>query len=57
MALQALAPYRDRADVNTAVEKALGWLGTVQNEDGSFSLEGEATAESCAQMVTALAAL
>ncbi len=57
MALQALAPYRDRAEVNTAVEKALSWLGTVQNEDGSFSLEGEATAESCAQTVTALATL
>lgn len=57
MAMQALAPYCDRGDVNAAVEKGLLWLSAAQNEDGYFSLDGDPTAESCAQVVTALAAL
>lgn len=57
MVMQALAPYCDRADVNAAVEKGLLWLSAAQNEDGYFCLDGDPTAESCAQVVTALAAL
>lgn len=57
MVLQALAPYRNRTDVNEAVERALSWLSTEQNDDGGFSLNGEATAESCAQVLTALVLL
>lgn len=57
MALCALAPYADRADVQTALERALGYLSGVQNPDGGFSAGGIANSESCAQVLTALCAL
>ncbi len=36
MALQALAPYRSRADVAAAVNKAVNWLSLVQHSTGGF---------------------
>lgn len=62
MALQALAPYYDEMEeVTAAVDKALAALSDMQNADGSYSLSGnekpEATAESTAQIITALTAL
>lgn len=62
MALQALAPYYgEMEEVTAAVDKALAALSDMQNADGSYSLSGsenpEATAESTAQIITALTAL
>lgn len=57
MALQALAPYRDRADVAEAVERGLEALSRMQNEQGGFALYGEETSEAAAQTVVALTAL
>lgn len=39
MVLTALAPYQDTPYVNSAINKALDWLGGQQNADGSFPLE------------------
>ena len=53
MALQALAPYgRDET-----VERALAWLKDQMQPDGTFLAYGEPSAESCAQVLLALAAL
>ena len=57
MALQALSGYRNQSKVATAVNCGLSCLSNLQNADGSFSTYGEATAESCAQVLTALCQL
>lgn len=57
MALTALAPYREQEAVSAAVDRALTWLSQVQQEDGGFSTGGVSTAESCAQVLSALCAL
>ncbi|MCD8053124.1 MAG: terpene cyclase/mutase family protein [Lachnospiraceae bacterium] len=57
MALQALAPYRSRSDVAAAVEEGVACLSEMQEDDGSYICYGDSNAESCAQVVTALAAL
>ncbi len=58
MALQALAPYySSNSDVKKAVDKALTWLSGVQNKDGTFTGSEGTTAESLAQVITALTAL
>ena len=57
MALQALAKYTDRKDVNEAVEKALALMSKKQLASGGFATYGEETAESAAQMVVALTEL
>jgi hypothetical protein len=51
MGLYALAPYRDRADVKAAGEKAIAWLSSNQNDDGKFGSWGSINAESCAQSI------
>ena len=57
MAIQALANYRQDADVEAAIDKALGFLSASQNERGGFaSWDGE-NSESSAQVLAALAAL
>ena len=58
MALQALSSYYGKQEsVTAAVDKALKLLSLLQNNDGSCSDDGEACAESCAQVVVALASL
>ena len=70
MALTALAPYytgdsqlsqqveaETLDDVKTAVDEALACLSAMQMTDGGFGSFGEATSESCAQVVTALSSL
>lgn len=57
MALQALAPYRDQDAVALAVDKALACMSSLQDGQGGYCDQGAANAESCAQMVVALAAL
>lgn len=64
MAVQALAPYADKSsdkyekykkhNADKAVDKALSWLSRQQQTDGSFKQDGEACAESTAQVLTAL---
>ena len=56
--LTALAPYKDRENVGAAIEGALDWLSSVQNEQGGFGGVGSAeSSESSAQVVIALTAL
>lgn len=57
MALSALAAYTDRVDVAAAVEQALDALSVLQGENGGYASYGEENAESCAQVVLAIAAL
>lgn len=58
MTVQALAPqYRNNADVRTAIDKALSFLSSRQNEDGTFSSYGVSNPESIAQVIIALSAL
>ena len=57
MVLQALAPYRERADVSAAIEAALELLSAMQTERGGFASFGVENAESAAQVIIALCAL
>ena len=58
MALTALAPYNGKNDaVTAAVSRAVKLLSDAQQEDGAYSSFGAENAESCAQVVTALASL
>ena len=57
MALTSLAPYQEEANVKAAVEQALTWLSTAQQDDGGFMSWGTANSESCAQVIVALTAL
>lgn len=56
--LTALAPHRERADVKAAIDGALDWLSSVQNEHGGFGSVGiRESSESAAQVIIALTAL
>lgn len=57
MALQALTKYRDRMDVEQAVEKGLTVLSRLQNETGGYAAYGEESSESVAQTMVALTEL
>jgi len=57
MALQALAKYRAQPAVEQAIQEALSCMSGKQSADGGFSTGGTGTAESVAQMVTALCEL
>ena len=57
MALTALAPYKDDAEVKAAVDAALTYLSDAQQDDGGFMSWGAANSESCAQVIVALTAL
>lgn len=58
MVLQALAAYRDDPRVEEAIEKAAAWLADQQLTGGAFlNFDGEANAESTAQVLIALTAL
>lgn len=51
MALYALTPYRTRADVQEAGEKAIAWLSRNQADDGRFGSWGSINSESCSQVI------
>lgn len=56
MAIIALAPYADEnADVAAAIDSGIAVLSQLQDENGTYESGGVATAESCAQVVLALA--
>lgn len=57
MALQALAPYTDLEEVNTAVSQALEWISAQMTEKGTFSVYESESVESIAQVILALCAL
>ena len=57
MAVQTLAPYRDRADVQAVIDRALDVLSKKQGSDGSYSDYGTKSCESVAQVMIALTAL
>lgn len=57
MAVQALAPYREDADVAAVMERALDVLSKKQGSDGCFSDYGTKSCESIAQTMLALMAL
>ena len=58
MALQALAPYKDREDVGLCIERALNVLSKKQTSEGDFlSFEKIETCESTAQVIVALCGL
>ncbi|BBI31266.1 DUF4430 domain-containing protein [Cohnella abietis] len=57
MALQALAPYAEKAKVKAAVDRAILWLSSVQNEAGGYSSGGEENVQSVAQVIVALTTL
>lgn len=57
MALQALAPYMDTANVSSAIDRALALLMVRQQDSGGYMSYGTDNPESCAQVLTALSAL
>jgi len=57
MVLQALAPYKNRPDVQYAIDKAVSWISTQQMPDGGFLFYGSASCESASQVLIALSAL
>lgn len=59
IAITALAPYTDRANVKNAVNKAVAYLSGVQKSDGGFvpSYSKEEVCESTAQAIIALSSV
>lgn len=57
MALQALAPYKQRDDVNKVIARALAVMSQNQENDGSFAGGDAKILESNAQMLAALCSL
>ncbi len=58
MALQALAPYKSRSNVASAVERALGFLSGKQTDNGDFrGFRNTLSCESTAQVIIALTSL
>lgn len=57
MTLQALAKYRDQADVTAAVERGLAVLSSLQEPDGGYVSWGSSNSESFAQVIVALTEL
>ena len=57
MTLQALAQYRDQADVTAAVERGLAVLSSLQEPDGGYVSWGSSNSESVAQVIVALTEL
>lgn len=57
MALQALAKYQDNSKVNTAIEKALTLLSSLQDSSGGYTSWDQENAESTVQVLVALGEL
>ncbi len=56
MALQALANYRDQAEVAEAANRAFGKLSAMQKDDGGYASWGSVNSESIAQVIVACCA-
>lgn len=57
MALQALAKYREDADVLAAVERGVAALADLQDPNGAYTSWGEENSESVSQVIVALTEL
>ncbi len=58
MTVQALSlQYRSNTDVRTAIDRALSFLSSRQNEDGTYSSYGVSNPESVSQVIIALSSL
>lgn len=57
MVLTALSRYTYRTDVKNAVDRCIELLSKLQNSDGGYSLSGEKTSESTAQVLVAISSL
>ena len=57
MALQALAKYRDRQDVEDAVQRGLAALAALQEPNGAYLSWDEENSESVCQVIVALTEL
>ncbi len=57
MALQALSPHREEANVKKAIEKAISFLAIRQTESGDYTSYGVKNSESAAQVIVALSSL
>ncbi len=57
MVLTALSRYTYRTDVKNAVDRSIALLSKLQNDDGGYSLSGEKTSESTAQVLVAISSL
>ena len=57
MVLTALSRYTYRQDVKNAAGRGISLLSKLQNDDGGFSLSGEKTSESPAQVLVAISSL
>ena len=56
MALHALAPYSDDAEIKKVIDEGIAFLSSAQNGDGSFSGMDSKTSESISQVIIALCA-
>ncbi|WP_262495811.1 S-layer homology domain-containing protein [Paenibacillus sp. B2(2019)] len=55
MTMQALAPYYAKdPNVKDAVDRAIAWLSSTQNDQGGFTSWGSTSSESIAQVIVAL---
>lgn len=57
MVLTALAPYTYRENVKGAVNRGVNYLSKAQHKSGGYSISGEETSESSAQVLLALCSL
>ena len=57
MALQALAPYKDKENVKPSIEKALTFLSENQKDNGGYVSYGAEDSESCSQVIAGLSML
>lgn len=57
MALTALAPYKEQAEIKTAIERGVDCLSKMQTASGGYTSYGEENVESAAQVLTAINAL
>ncbi len=54
MVLQALSKYKDREDVSKAIDKALTYISSRQNDNGGFTNVNGETVENTVQVIMAL---
>ena len=57
MAIQALAPYGNKANVKAAIDRAVEALVTAQKANGGYASWGVESSESVAQVITALVSI
>lgn len=57
MAIQCLAPYKNQANVQKAIELAINWLSSQQQANGGYQSWGSYSCESVAQVICALVSI